>query len=308
MAAEFAAAAQADRRGGTQDAADTRDVTHRRDLGEDGAGDEGAPEDAALAALSDAEFARRMEQELAALAASDPSGSDDTGAGPPEFMAGMTVEEVQELFQQTRLAATQEMDGGAPSTADRAAGEPEHVPGSDAAERAAFLKELDEIYGPPAPRGKAARAAAAAGGAVQEQIRFRLGKLPHQDRRSRQAQGARGSQRQRQVAAGIERALREGLFRQNLVPGLADAELTIAEVSISPSLRHARVHWEPTGDAARDAELELLLEQHHGKLRHYVARKLNIKYAPELAFAKSKTSGRQAELNSLFRAIQSDLE
>lgn len=97
---------------------------------------------------------------------------------------------------------------------------------------------------------------------MQEQIRFRLGKLPHQDRKSRQAQSSRGSQRQRQVGAAIERAIREAVFVQGVVPQLAEVEFAIAEVTISGSLRHARVHWEPTGSDETDAQVETLLRTH----------------------------------------------
>jgi len=92
------------------------------------------------------------------------------------------------------------------------------------------------------------------------------------------------SQRQLRVGEVIRRALSEILTRgDHHATGLMEVSITVSEVRVSPDLRQATVFVLPLG--GRDAKAALAaLDQAHGELRHQVARRVKLKYAPELHF------------------------
>ena len=97
------------------------------------------------------------------------------------------------------------------------------------------------------------------------------------------------SQRQLRVAEEIRHVL-AGLFerRDFRDPELADAQITVAEVRISPDLKHATAFVSRLGRADIDALLPAL-KRATPFLRGQVAHALPLKFAPELAFQPDHT-------------------
>jgi ribosome-binding factor A len=107
-------------------------------------------------------------------------------------------------------------------------------------------------------------------------------------RRSRPATASlEGGQTQRQLRVGeelrhaLDRICREAGFRD---PELADADITITEVRISPDLKNATVFVLPFGggDAAALAKALARAEPY---LRREVAKLVQLRHAPNLRFA-----------------------
>ncbi len=92
------------------------------------------------------------------------------------------------------------------------------------------------------------------------------------------------SQRQLRVAEEIRHVL-AGLFarREFRDPELAEADITVTEVRISPDLKHAMVFVSRLGRSDVDALLPLL-KRAAPFLRAQVARALRLKFAPHLSF------------------------
>jgi len=92
------------------------------------------------------------------------------------------------------------------------------------------------------------------------------------------------TQRQLRVAEEIRHVL-AGLFerRDFRDPELADASLTVAEVRISPDLKHATVFISRLGRPDVDALLPAL-KRAAAYLRGQVAHALRLRFAPDLAF------------------------
>ncbi len=93
------------------------------------------------------------------------------------------------------------------------------------------------------------------------------------------------SQRQRRVGEELRHALakilRDGECRD---PLLREANITVAEVRMSPDLRNASVFVMPLG-GAKAAETVAALERSAGFLRGLVARGVNLRRVPSLTFA-----------------------
>ena len=92
------------------------------------------------------------------------------------------------------------------------------------------------------------------------------------------------SQRMLRVAELIRHSLADILSRGGVDdPGLAGHVITVPDVRMSPDLKLATVSIMPLG--GKDVpEVIAALERHRKFLRGEVARKINLKYAPELRF------------------------
>jgi ribosome-binding factor A len=107
------------------------------------------------------------------------------------------------------------------------------------------------------------------------------------------------SQRQLRVGEALRHALAELLRRGGLrEPALADANLTISEVRISADLRHALVFVTELGGDLPPERLEAL-QRVAPLLRGEVARRLHLKYAPELAFRADASFAEAARIEAL---------
>jgi len=111
--------------------------------------------------------------------------------------------------------------------------------------------------------------------------------------RRRAPAGAGQSQRQLRVGEGLRHVLAELLLRGEVHdPVIAEAHLTISEVRMTPDLRHALVFVTELGGELR-AEVSRALARAAPRLRGEAARRLHLKYAPELSF-RADTSFREA--------------
>ncbi|TCO69627.1 ribosome-binding factor A [Rhodovulum euryhalinum] len=107
------------------------------------------------------------------------------------------------------------------------------------------------------------------------------------------------SQRQLRVGELIRRALSEVLARGDVHdPELNAVSITVGEVRTSPDLKVATVFVLPLGGRGAEEALSAL-RRNRGELRRLVARKLTLKFAPELRFALDETFDRMDETRHL---------
>ncbi|RKF16197.1 30S ribosome-binding factor RbfA [Roseovarius spongiae] len=123
-------------------------------------------------------------------------------------------------------------------------------------------------------------------------------------------QSAGPSQRQLRVGELIRRTLSDVLARGDV----HDAELnrlsvTVGEVRVSPDLKIATAYVLPLGGEGQD-EIVGLLARNKGELRRVIAKKLALKYAPDLRFRLDTTFDQMDETRRLFAqdAVQRDLD
>ena len=108
-------------------------------------------------------------------------------------------------------------------------------------------------------------------------------------------EGAGPSQRQLRVGETIRRALSDVLARG----GVHDVDLnrmsiTVGEVRTSPDLKIATAYVLPLGGRGQDEVIELLA-RNKSELRRLVAKKLALKFAPDLRFRLDQTFDRMDE-------------
>jgi ribosome-binding factor A len=115
--------------------------------------------------------------------------------------------------------------------------------------------------------------------------------------RKREAAGP--SQRQLRVAEEIRHVL-AGLFerRDFRDPDLAEAEITVAEVRMSPDLKHAIAFVSRLGRTDVDALLPAL-QRATPYLRGQVAHALRLKFAPDLSFQPDHALDYAAKIDRL---------
>src|SRR5471030_1877962 len=119
-----------------------------------------------------------------------------------------------------------------------------------------------------------------------------------------------GSQRQLRVGEIVRHAVAD-LLAQGAVH---DAELeghiiTVPEVRMSPDLKLATVYVVPLG--GRDTEAVLAALEHNKKfLRGEVARRVNLKFAPDIRFRVDERFDEAERIDKLLRspAVKKDLE
>jgi ribosome-binding factor A len=113
---------------------------------------------------------------------------------------------------------------------------------------------------------------------------------------------ARGpSQRQLRVAEEIRHVL-AGIFtrREFRDPDLAEADITVSEVRLSPDLKHATAFISRLG-RADVAELLPALKRVAPWLRSQVAHSLPLRYAPELTFQPDTALEYALKINQLMQ-------
>ena len=96
--------------------------------------------------------------------------------------------------------------------------------------------------------------------------------------------GGTPGQRQLRVAEVIRRALSDILARGEVHdPELAHVSVTVAEVQVSPDLRHATAFVLPLGGVNTEGVLKALTRNRH-ELRRHVTRQIDLRFSPELDF------------------------
>jgi ribosome-binding factor A len=129
--------------------------------------------------------------------------------------------------------------------------------------------------------------------------------------RSRIRQGAKPpSQRQLRVGELVRHVMSEILMRGEVHdPELAAANVTVPEVQMSPDLRHATVYVMPLGGS--DATKAVAALDRNGRyIRGAVAKRVNLRLAPELHFKVDNRFDTGARIDALLRSpeVQRDLK
>ena len=117
---------------------------------------------------------------------------------------------------------------------------------------------------------------------------------------NRFSHGPGPSQRQLRVGELIRRTLSDVLLRGDVHdPDLNRHSITVGEVRTSPDLKVATAYVLPLGGQGADEALAAL-RRNAGELRHYVAKEMTLKYAPQLRFVLDETFDRMDDTRRLF--------
>jgi len=118
------------------------------------------------------------------------------------------------------------------------------------------------------------------------------------------------SQRQLRVGELIRRTLSEVLARGDVHdPDLNRMSITVGEVRTSPDLKIATAYVLPLGGQGQEDVLKLLA-RNKGELRRAVAKKLALKFAPDLRFQLDETFDRMDDTRRMLDqdAVRRDTE
>ena len=131
--------------------------------------------------------------------------------------------------------------------------------------------------------------------------------MPRQQKKS-SAPG--GSQRQLRVGELVRHAIADILSQGSVHdPELEGHIITVPEVRMSPDLKLATIYVMPLG--GRDTEVVIVaLERNKKFLRGEVARRVNLKFAPDLRFRVDERFDEAERIEKLLRtpAVQKDLQ
>jgi ribosome-binding factor A len=110
------------------------------------------------------------------------------------------------------------------------------------------------------------------------------------------------SQRQQRVAELIRHALAEVLSRGDIQDAaLTKHVITIPEVRMSPDLKLATAYVMPLGGKDETAVIKAL-DKNKKVLRQEVARRVNLKFAPDLRFIRDESFEEAARVDALLRS------
>ncbi|WP_372426586.1 30S ribosome-binding factor RbfA [Salinarimonas chemoclinalis] len=110
------------------------------------------------------------------------------------------------------------------------------------------------------------------------------------------------TQRQQRVAELVRHALSDVLARGDLQdPVLTTHVVTVPEVRMSPDLKLATAYVMPLGGQDEAAVLEAL-DRSKKVLRGEVARRVNLKFAPDLRFRRDESFDEAARIDALLRS------
>jgi ribosome-binding factor A len=119
-----------------------------------------------------------------------------------------------------------------------------------------------------------------------------------------------GSQRQLRVGELIRHELAEMLSRGDIHDPVVEAHMiTVPEVRMSPDLRLATIYVMPLG--GRDAtDVVAALERNKRYVRGEIARRVNLKFAPEIRFRVDERFDEAERIEKLLRTpvVQRDLK
>ncbi len=128
-------------------------------------------------------------------------------------------------------------------------------------------------------------------------------------RHHRKSSAAGGSQRQLRVGETVRHAV-AGILVDDSVhdPDLEGHIITVPEVRMSPDLKLATIYVMPLG--GRDTGIVIAaLERHKKFLRGEVARRVNLKFSPDVRFRVDERFDEAERIEKLLRtpAVQKDL-
>lgn len=123
------------------------------------------------------------------------------------------------------------------------------------------------------------------------------------------ASGIDGSQRQLRVGELVRHAVADILSQGSVHdPALEGHIITIPEVRMSPDLKLATIYVMPLGGRGTDEVIDAL--NHNKKfLRGEIARRINLKFAPDIRFRVDERFDEAERIEKLLRtpAVQKDL-
>jgi ribosome-binding factor A len=117
------------------------------------------------------------------------------------------------------------------------------------------------------------------------------------------------SQRQLRVGELVRHALADMLSRGEVHDPVLESHLiTIPEVTMSPDLRLATIYVMPLGGRGVEGVIEAL-DHHKRYLRSEIARRINLKFAPEIRFCVDERFDEAERIEKLLRTpqVQRDL-
>ena len=133
--------------------------------------------------------------------------------------------------------------------------------------------------------------------------------MPHHHQKKSSAPGG-GSQRQLRVGEQVRHAIADILAQGSVHDeDLEGHIITVPEVKMSPDLKLATIYVMPLG--GRDTEIVIAALARNKKfLRGEVARRVNLKFAPDLRFRVDERFDEAERIEKLLRtpAVQKDLE
>ena len=113
------------------------------------------------------------------------------------------------------------------------------------------------------------------------------------------SRGKPPSQRQLRVGEELRHALARALARADFNdPDLADANITVTEVQMSPDLHNATAFVVPLG-GARMRETVAALNRAAGYLRGQVGREVTLRHTPRIGFAADHSFEHAAEIDRI---------
>lgn len=118
------------------------------------------------------------------------------------------------------------------------------------------------------------------------------------------------SQRQLRVGEALRKALAEIFLRIEIAdPDLAGAMVTVCEVTTSPDLKNATIYVLPLGGDNGDL-IVAALQRHKKFVRGELARRVSLRYMPELTFELDGTFSQSGTVEALLRtpAVAQDIE
>ena len=122
--------------------------------------------------------------------------------------------------------------------------------------------------------------------------------------------GGSGSQRQLRVGETVRHAIADILSQGGVHDPVLEGHLiTVPEVRMSPDLKLATIYVMPLG--GRDTEIVLgALENNKKFLRGELARRINLKFAPDIRFRVDERFDEAERIEKLLRtpAVRRDLE
>jgi ribosome-binding factor A len=108
--------------------------------------------------------------------------------------------------------------------------------------------------------------------------------------------------RTERVGELIRQTISELLARGDILDdALASHPITVASVRMSPDLKLAAISVMPLGGEGAEATIGAL-NQHKKALRALVARRINLRFAPELRFSLDPTFDAQARIDALLKS------
>jgi len=128
--------------------------------------------------------------------------------------------------------------------------------------------------------------------------------------RAHQQQGGDPSQRMLRVAELIRHTMSDLLSRGAIHdPELAGFVITVPRVQMSPDLKLATIFVMPLG-GQKVKEIVTALDRHKKFLRTEIARKVNLKFAPDIRFRADQSFDVSAKIDALLDspAVKRDLE